>query len=287
MGQLLMDEALTRRDGSDRPKPAVMAILNVTPDSFSDGGRYSSAAAAAQQALALIRAGADIVDVGGESTRPGADWIDPSEEIRRTVPVIKALVDLIGEAGLKARISIDTRKPVVAQAAIKAGAHIWNDVSALSYAPDSLDMAARLDCPVILMHAQGTPQTMQDNPYYDDVINEIGRYLTDRADKAQAAGIAKDHIILDPGIGFGKRLGDNLAILQHVPQFRALGYPVLIGASRKSFIGYLDGSDVKARLGGSIASALWSIQAGADIIRVHDVAETVQALKVWQAIDTI
>ena len=265
-------------------RPRIMGILNVTPDSFSDGGRYESNELAVKQALRLIDEGADIIDIGGESTRPGADLVDIKEEIRRTVPVIKAIRDATREHDQDVVISIDTRKPDVAEAAILAGADIWNDVSALGFETRSPEVAAELGCPIILMHAQGTPETMQDNPSYEAVVPEVLDWLKRRAEEVITAGVDSSAITLDPGIGFGKRQEDNLALLRHFDKFKALGFPLLMGASRKSFIGRIDGSNADDRLGGSIAAALWSAQAGADILRVHDVSETVQAVKVWEAV---
>lgn len=262
----------------------IMAILNVTPDSFSDGGRYDGVERAVGQGLALLGQGADILDIGGESTRPGAQAVSVDEELRRTVPVIMALRDATREFETDPLISIDTRKPEVAEAAILAGADIWNDVSALTFDKRSEPLAAELGCSLILMHAQGTPEYMQDAPFYDVAVADIKDWLERRLDACEFAGIERSAITLDPGIGFGKRQEDNLAILTHLSEFKALGCPLLMGASRKSFIGNLDGSRPDARLGGSLAAALWSIQNGADIVRVHDVVETVQAVKVWEAI---
>jgi dihydropteroate synthase len=264
-------------------RPKIMGILNVTPDSFSDGGQYETVEAATRQALALIEAGADILDIGGESTRPGATQIAVEEEIRRTVPVIMAIREATKNFDEEPLISIDTRKPDVAEAAILSGADIWNDVSALGFDPRSPAMAADLGCPVILMHAQGTPEMMQDNPSYTDPVSDILDWLTHRVELVCEAGVERAAITLDPGIGFGKRQEDNLAIFRHLERFRALGFPILMGASRKSFIGKIDGSNADDRIGGSIASALWSAHAGADILRVHDVVETVQAVRVWEA----
>lgn len=258
----------------------VMAILNVTPDSFSDGGHHNDLETAVGHALAMTNAGADIIDIGGESTRPGAEFVDPETEIKRTVPVIRAL----RAAGIKTDISIDTRKPVVAKAAIEAGATIWNDVTALGYEAESAEMAAQLGCTVILMHMQGTPADMQDAPNYDNPIAEIKAALLAAAERAIAAGVPKHRLIIDPGIGFGKRQTDNLQIMAYLDDFHALGMPILLGASRKSFIGNIDSSTADERLGGSVAAALWGAAMGADIVRVHDVKETVQALAVWSAI---
>ena len=264
-------------------RPKIMGILNVTPDSFSDGGQYETAELAVKQALRLIDEGADIIDIGGESTRPGAEPVELHEEIRRTIPVIKAIRAATKDHDEDVLISIDTRRSEVAERAIFVGADIWNDVSGLGYDEHSPNVAADLACPVILMHAQGQPDDMQDNPTYADAVPEILDWLKRRVEKVCEAGVERSAITLDPGIGFGKRQEDNLAILRHLDQFKALGFPVLMGASRKSFIGRIDGSNADDRLGGSLAAALWSAQKGADILRVHDVSETVQALKVWGA----
>ena len=256
----------------------------MTPDSFSDGGRYDTIGLAVKKALSLIDQGADIIDIGGESTRPGAQHIEVAEEIRRTVPVIMALREATRAHEIDPVISIDTRKPEVAKAAILAGADIWNDVTALSFDPRSEAMAAELGCPVILMHMQGSPETMQNNPHYGDVVAEVKAYLEQRINALDKAGIERGAITLDVGIGFGKSQDDNLALLANLDEFKSLGCPILMGVSRKSFIGRIDGSSADDRLGGSIAAALWSAQAGADILRVHDVNETVQAVKVWEAI---
>ncbi len=265
-------------------RPQVMGILNVTPDSFSDGGKAVTVTAAVKAANKMVAAGADIIDIGGESTRPGADTVSAAEEMRRTIPLIKKLSDSWKKKNITAKISIDTRKAKVAQAAIKVGAHIWNDVSALTYDEKSLDMAAKLGCPVILMHAQGSPGNMQDNPAYEDVLGEIKLWLSTRVAVAMASGVKMENITIDPGIGFGKRLEDNLAILRHLEDFKDIECPILLGASRKSYMGKIDGSGVEDRLGGSVATALWGADHGADIVRVHDVAETVQALRVWEVI---
>ena len=265
-------------------KTQIMGILNVTPDSFSDGGRNADLEQAVKAALRLIEEGADIIDIGGESTRPGALEVDIKEEIRRTVPVIAALRDATRDYAQDPVISIDTRKPDVAEAAILAGADIWNDVSALTFSPKSENLAAELGCPVIIMHAQGSPETMQDNPQYGDAVFEVKDYLAKRLDALEFAGVDRANITIDPGIGFGKRQEDNLMIFNSLAEFKSLGCPILMGASRKSFIGRIDGSTADRRLAGSLAAALWSVQAGADILRVHDVAETVQALRVWDAI---
>jgi dihydropteroate synthase len=257
-------------------------VINATPDSFSDGGRFDDPAAALAQARRLIAEGADILDVGGESTRPGARPVDPAQEIERVVPLIRAI-----RAESAVPISIDTMKPVVARAAVKAGARLWNDVTALRHAPDSLAAAAELGCEVVLMHMLGEPGTMQVEPRYDDVVAEVAAFLAARAEAAMAAGVARDRIWLDPGVGFGKHMLDhNLPLLAGLDRIVALGFPVLLGVSRKSFISALDdgGRPAGQRLGGSIAAALAGAAAGVAAVRVHDVRETVQALRVWTAI---
>lgn len=258
----------------------IMGVLNVTPDSFSDGGKFSHIDHAVEQALAMVAQGADIIDIGGESTRPGADIVDEKTELSRILPVIKALK----KKNVSADISIDTRRPRVAAEAMNAGATIWNDVTALSFDKRSANVAAGLGCDVILMHMQGDPKTMQKRPRYKNVVEEVKAYLSKRVQVAIGAGVKPEKIAIDPGIGFGKRLEDNLDILQHIDAFHELGYPVLIGTSRKSFISKIDESSVDDRLGGSLASAIWAASMGASILRVHDVSGTVQALKVWQAI---
>ena len=265
-------------------RPQIMGILNVTPDSFSDGGRYDALDLAVKRGLALVDEGADILDIGGESTRPGAEEVSIKEEVRRTVPVIMALREQSRDLERDITISIDTRKPEVAEAAILAGADIWNDVTALTFDPRSEKLAAELGCPVIIMHMQGSPETMQHNPHYGNVVAEVKDYLARRIDALDFAGIARDMITIDVGIGFGKSLEDNLALIANLAEFKSLGCPMLMGASRKSFIGKIDGSSADDRLGGSLAAALWSAQAGANILRVHDVSETVQAVKVWEGV---
>jgi dihydropteroate synthase len=259
----------------------VMGIVNVTPDSFSDGGCFTGVDRGLDHALRLIAEGADILDIGGESTRPGAEPVEAAEEIDRVVPLIEAI-----HARWKGPISVDTMKPEVARAAIGAGAGIWNDVSALNFASDSLAVAAELGCTVVLMHMQGEPRTMQADPAYDDVVSEVATYLTSRAEAALAAGVSRDRIWLDPGIGFGKTVAHNLALTAHLDGLCALGFPVLYGASRKRTIAAIDPSatDPMDRLGGSLALALEAARRGAAIIRVHDVRETVQALKVQAAL---
>jgi dihydropteroate synthase len=265
------------------PQPVrVMGVLNATPDSFSDGGRFADPDAALAQARRLIADGADILDVGGESTRPGAAAVEEAQEIARVAPLIAAI-----RAESAIPISIDTMKPAVARAAALAGATMWNDVTALRHAPDSLATAAALGCEVVLMHMQGEPGTMQAEPHYDDVVAEVAAFLGQRAEAAMAAGVARGHIWLDPGIGFGKHMtAHNLPLLAGLDRIVALGFPVLLGASRKRFISALDDGNRPAgeRLGGSIAAALAGAAAGVAAVRVHDVRETVQALRVWTAI---
>lgn len=262
-------------------RPKVMGIVNATPDSFSDGGRYLEAGAALAHARRLIAEGADLLDLGAESTRPGAAPVSADLEISRLVPLIEAI-----RAESPIPISVDTMKPDVARATMAAGASIWNDVTALRHAPDSPAMAAELGCEVVLMHMKGEPRTMQAEPHYDDVVAEIAAFLVERAGTAMAAGVARDRIWLDPGIGFGKHMiGHNLPLLAGLDRIVALGFPVLLGASRKAFIGALDGgAAADQRLGGSIAAALAGAAAGVAAVRVHDVRETVQALTVQAAI---
>jgi len=261
-------------------RPLIMGVVNVTPDSFSDGGRFASEAAAVSHALSLVEQGADILDIGGESTRPGAEPVAESEELARVVPVIAAV-----RARWDGPISVDTLKPAVARAAVGAGATIWNDVNALR-ADGALQAAAELGCGVVLMHMQGEPRTMQADPRYDDVVEEVRAFLAERADAAITAGVARERIWLDPGVGFGKRLEHNLALIRGLDRIAELGFPVVLGVSRKRFIQAVDPSAEAAtdRLGGSLAAALEGADRGAAVLRVHDVRETVQALKVRAAI---
>lgn len=262
-------------------RPLIMGVLNLTPDSFSDGGRFDALEPALAQARRLIAQGADLLDLGGESTRPGATQVSPEVEIARVVPVIAALA---AETALP--LSVDTMKPVVARAAITAGAAIWNDVTALRHAPEAPDVAAELGCQVVLMHMQGEPRTMQAAPHYEDVVAEVCQFLGARADAAMAAGVAREKIWLDPGIGFGKTLDHNLALLAHLDTVCALGFPVILGASRKRFIQALHpaAEAPDGRGPGSLAAALAGAQAGVAALRVHDVALTAQGLAVWSAI---
>jgi dihydropteroate synthase len=262
-----------------RIRPLVMGIVNVTPDSFSDGGRFLDPERAVEHGRRLIADGADILDIGGESTRPGAKPITVQEEIDRVLPVIERLKD----AGMP--ISIDTRHAEVMRTSLAAGAVILNDVTALTHDPESLGVAAASGGPVVLMHMQGEPGTMQDNPRYDDVIMDILDYLSGRIEACEAAGLPRTRLVADPGIGFGKAPGHNLELLEGLAAFHALGTSLLLGASRKRFIGALDPkADKEGRLGGSIAAALAGAARGAQILRVHDVRETVQALAVTGSI---
>ncbi|MEL6645707.1 MAG: dihydropteroate synthase [Pseudomonadota bacterium] len=260
-------------------QPRIMGILNVTPDSFSDGGQFAAPEAAARHGAAMAEAGADILDIGGESTRPGADTVPAEVEIARTEPVIAAL-----NREVPVPISIDTRKGAVAEAAFAAGAGMLNDVAALSFDDRIAGVAAAHGVPVCLMHAQGDPQTMQNNPRYDDVLLDVYDFLEARIAVAEAAGIPRDRIVVDPGIGFGKTLEHNLALLRGLSLFHGLGCPILIGASRKRFIGTLSGADAPAdRMPGSVAVALAAVAQGVQIVRVHDISATRQALTLWTA----
>lgn len=260
-------------------RPRLMGILNVTPDSFSDGGLFLNPEAALMQARQMA-AGADILDIGGESTRPGAVEVGVEEEIARTAPVILAM----RQAGLDAPISIDTRKAAVARSAFSAGATILNDVTALRFDTEMAAFAAGQGAPVVLMHSIASPETMQDDPYYDDVLLDVFDALAERLAYAEAAGIARNNLAVDPGIGFGKTLAHNLALLARLSLFHDLGVPVLLGASRKRFIGTI-GAETEAarRMPGSLAVALAGVAQGMQMIRVHDVAETRQALALWAA----
>ena len=256
-------------------KPLIMGVLNVTPDSFSDGGNFLAPEAAIAHAKQLVETGADIIDIGGESTRPGALTVWEGEEKDRVLPVIEALKDL----GVP--ISIDTRRASVMREALKAGAQIINDISALTADPESLEVAAQSAAPVVLMHSQGDPQTMQDDPRYADVLLDVYDYLDDRVEAALAAGIKRQNIIVDPGIGFGKTVRHNTALINGLGLFQGLGCAVQLGVSRKRFIGALSREEpAQERLGGSLAAGLAGQSAGAHILRVHDVRETRQALAV-------
>jgi dihydropteroate synthase len=255
----------------------LMGVVNVTPDSFSDGGLYLDSDAAVAHGEELARDGADVLDIGGESTRPGAVEVDEAEELRRTEPVVAGLAST-------ATVSVDTSKLAVAEAALDAGASIVNDVSALRRDPEMAALCADRGAGVVLMHMPGNPRTMQDSPAYGDVVDEIKAFLAERIEAAVAAGVEEERIWLDPGIGFGKTLEHNLELLRRLAELRELGRPLVIGASRKSFIGKIDGSGVDDRLGGSIASSVLAAAEGADVLRVHDVAETAQAMRVAEAV---
>lgn len=257
--------------------PHVMGILNVTPDSFSDGGKHSSKVAAIVHAQQMIADGASIIDIGGESTRPGASVVEVEEEIQRVVPVVEAL------AQENVIISIDTSQPRVIEAAVAAGAHIWNDVRALTR-PSALEMAARLNIPVIIMHMRGEPTTMNQLDQYDNIIEDVINELQQRIQAALSAGIRQEHIIVDPGFGFAKNAQQNLTLLNSLWRFTDLGYPVLSGLSRKRFVGeVLQGASADQRMVGSVTGHLLSLQQGASIVRVHDVKATVDAVRMWQA----
>lgn len=255
-----------------------MGIVNVTPDSFSDGGRYFDAARAVAHGRQLVDEGADLLDIGGESSRPGAQSVPLDEELRRVLPVIEAL------AGVGVPLSVDTVKPEVMRRAVAAGASIINDIAALQ-APDALEAAASSGAAVCLMHMQGEPRTMQADPSYGDVVAEVRDFLVRRVAAAQAAGIAAERIVVDPGFGFGKRLEHNLALLRHLGQFADLGACVLAGLSRKSMLGQITGRKVSDRDTASVAVALLAARNGARILRVHDVAATQDALAVWSAVE--
>jgi dihydropteroate synthase len=268
-----------RLAGLSLDRTRIMGIVNVTPDSFSDGGQHDNAAAAVAHGLKLAEAGADILDVGGESTRPGSDAVSLDDELRRVIPVVEGL-----RAKTEALISVDTRKSEVMRRAAQAGADILNDVSALTHDPRALDVAAESGLPIMLMHAQGDPKTMNDNPRYSDVVLDVFDFLEQRIRACVAAGIPKARLIADPGIGFGKHLHHNVAVLNAMSLYHGLGVPVLLGASRKKLIGQIcNVEDPRARVPGSIAAALHSISQGVQIVRVHDVAETRQAVAVWEA----
>ena len=265
--------------GLTMDRPRLMGILNVTPDSFSDGGRFLALEAALAQGRALVDAGADILDIGGESTRPGAQTVPDDAEIARVVPVIAGL----RAGGMTTPISIDTRKAGVARAALAVGADVVNDVSALAYDPGMAGVAGHAQVPVVLMHAGGPPQTMQDDPRYGNVLLDVHDALAAGVDAAIAAGIARARIVIDPGIGFGKTAAHNLALVRGLSLFHGLGLPVMLGASRKRFIGTL-GGDALERMPGSVAVALAGVAQGVQVLRVHDVAATGQALALWRAV---
>lgn len=258
--------------------PAVMGILNVTPDSFSDGGRFAGRDSALRQAEAMSRDGAAIIDVGGESTRPGATDVSEQEELDRVLPVIEAVVDAVDVP-----VSIDTSKPAVMRAAVGAGAAMINDIRALRE-DGALEAAVELQRPVCLMHMQGQPRTMQRQPGYGDVVAEVAEFLAERVRACAAAGLAEDKIMVDPGFGFGKTPRHNIELLANLRQLRSVGRPILVGLSRKSTLGELTGRDVGDRLPASIAAAVFAVVEGARIVRVHDVRETVDAMRVTAAV---
>ncbi len=262
-------------------RPRLMGVLNLTPDSFSDGGTFMDPRIAVQRARQMLVEGADILDLGGESTRPGAQIVSADEEIARTAPVIRA----IRAEGISAPISIDTRKADVARVAAEAGASMLNDVSALSFDPEMAGFAASVDAPLCLMHAQGTPETMQDNPHYADVVLDVYDALEEIVQRAEQAGIPRDRILVDPGIGFGKTLDHNLAILRNISVFHGLGCPILLGVSRKGFIGKLaDVPNPADRGPGSAALGLDALRQGVQVLRCHDIETHRQAIALWRAL---
>jgi dihydropteroate synthase len=257
----------------------VMGVVNVTPDSFSDGGRYLDHRAAVTHGLALVAEGADLLDVGGESTRPGATEVEEAVELERVLPVVEQLA---GSAGVP--VSVDTRKAAVAGAALAAGATMVNDVSAGRHDPDLLGVVAEAKAPLVLMHMRGTPATMQDDPRYDDVVGEVEAFLAERCQAAEAAGVDQDALVVDPGIGFGKRDQDNYALLDGLARFTRLGHPVMVGASRKGFIGRALDAPVDQRLEGTAATVVWAVERGARIVRVHDVGPLVRTVRMTEAL---
>ena len=278
--QRLLDRLQRQRApiaGLTLERPRIMGVVNVTPDSFSDGGRYQGTQAAIAHALQLEAEGADILDIGGESTRPGAAPVDVREELRRVLPVIAGLAGRV-----RVPLSIDTRKAEVMRRAAAAGVRLINDVSALTHDPDSMRAAQETGLPVVLMHALGDPRTMQDRPHYADVVLDVYDMLAARIADCEAAGIPRERLVVDPGIGFGKTLAHNLALLGSLGIFHGLGCAVMLGPSRKSFIGKLTGAAAGDRLPGSLAAALLGAAQGVQLLRVHDVAATRQALAVWQ-----
>jgi dihydropteroate synthase len=258
-----------------------MGIVNVTPDSFSDGGLFLDAEAAVAHGHELAWQGAEILDVGGESTRPGAEAVTAEEELARVAPVVEALAR---EEGAGVPVSIDTSKAAVAAAALDAGAEIVNDVTALRADPELAALCADRDCGLVLMHMLGNPRTMQDNPTYEDVVDDVKAFLAERVEAAIGAGIAEDRIWVDPGVGFGKTLEHNLELLRRLGELRELGRPLVVGSSRKSFIGAISGRGVEERLGGTVASNVLAVIAGADVIRVHEALQLRQALDVAEAV---
>ncbi|WP_264212769.1 dihydropteroate synthase [Leisingera thetidis] len=266
--------------GLDMTQPQIMGILNATPDSFSDGGRHAGAEAGKAAALRMVAEGATIIDVGGESTRPGAAEVSEADEIARTAPLIAAIR---AESGVP--ISIDTRKATVGLEALEAGADLLNDVSGFTFDPALAPLAAQASVPVCIMHAQGDPATMQDDPHYANVLLDVYDFLEQQIDRLEATGVIREQIVIDPGIGFGKSQEHNLTLLRNLSLFHGLGCPILLGVSRKGFIGRIGGEPrADARAPGSIAVGLAALAQGVQFLRVHDVAETVQALRLWQAV---
>jgi len=269
--------------GFDLSAPIVMGIINVTPDSFSDGGEITTVESALNRAEDMCMGGAKILDVGGESTRPHATEPSLDEELERVVPVIAAIAPLAKKYG--AKISIDTRRAAVMSAAVRAGAEIINDISALSHDDGAIVFAAEHQLPVVLCHMRGTPEMMQNDPHYDDVVREVCYDLAARMNACETAGLAHDKICIDPGIGFGKTTAHNITLLQNLTELQKLRAPILVGLSRKRMIGEIAGAqNPKDRLAGSLAGALFAVSHGANILRVHDVRETIQALQMWQAL---
>ena len=258
----------------DLSKPLIMGIVNVTPDSFSDGGQHNSASAAVAHAMKLVADGADILDIGGESTRPGAQDVSVNEELDRVLPVVEKL------AQTGAVISVDTSKPEVMKQAVKAGAHIINDIRALQL-PGAIEVAADSNAGICLMHMQGAPRTMQQAPHYENLLSEVESFLLERARQCEAVGIARDRLCLDYGFGFGKTVEQNFSLLANTGYFCRLPYPILVGVSRKSSLGAVTGRDVNGRMVASVAAALYAVQEGAHILRVHDVAATRDAITIW------
>lgn len=259
--------------------PLIMGIVNVTPDSFSDGGHFLGTESAVEQGLKLVEDGADILDIGGESTRPGAEPVSQDEELRRVVDVVARL-----RARTDRLLSIDTTKAEVARQALAAGADIVNDISGLTFDPEIVDVCAGADCGIICMHIRGTPQTMQDDPVYEDVVGDVCRFLSERLARLESRGIARERVVTDPGIGFGKTAQHNVELLSQIAELRALGRPVLIGHSRKQFLAKVLGRPVEERLAGTIGVAIAAASQSADIIRVHDVQQTKDALRAWHAV---
>jgi dihydropteroate synthase len=264
----------------DTSRTLLMGVLNVTPDSFSDGGQFSQAQRAVERAAEMISLGADIIDIGGESTRPNAAAVSEDEELRRVIPVVEKVRTFRREFC----ISVDTTKAVVAERALAAGAQIINDISALRFDSRMVEVVRNRDAGLVLMHMQGTPQTMQLNPHYGDVVGEVKEFLRERVEAAVTAGVARERIAVDPGIGFGKTLEHNLQLLARLDEFRELSQPLLVGVSRKSFIGKVLGRETDERIWGTAAAVAWSVTQGANIVRVHDVAEMKQVAQMIDAI---